>query len=115
MGAFSLPTGDFELLMKKGGSEPKWTSVMFTDALYNSEIADCVERWSVNNTVLGARYNGRAVTIPTNYHWELKFKGGEMTGHYTTRKEAEAAMKELKAKRRTDKTIRIGFPTFVQD
>lgn len=113
MGAFDLPSGEFDLLLKDRTGE-HWESVMFTDSIDNAVIADCVEMWSENHTVLAARFNGRAVTIPTKYHWELRSKD-EVFGKFATREEAKKAMYERKAMWRKDKVTRPGIPVFVKD
>ena len=113
MGAFDLPTGDFELLLK-GKDGTNWQSVMFTDRLDYETIVGCVEDWNKNYEVLGARFNGRAVTIPEKFHWELRYKD-EVFGSFKTRAEAVELMKERKAKQREDKTVKIGLPKFVLD
>lgn len=96
MGYFDLPRGQFDLLLKKKGRgrhSSKWECVMMTDSLYPEEIASCVEEWSQNYTVEGARYNGKSVIIPTKYHWELRTKD-EVLNHYSTREEAVKARDE---------------------
>lgn len=113
MGMFGLPTGEFDLLLKDGKGE-HWKNVMFTDSLYEEDIADCVEIWSVNYKVLSARFNGRTVSIPTGYHWELRSKD-EVFGIYKTRKEAKAAMDERKLLRYKDKSIKVGLPVYVKE
>ena len=113
MGYFDLPTGELELQLKdKNGVY--WESVMFTDWIEQYEIAQTVERWSEHHEVLAARYNGKPVAIPTNYHWELVSKG-EVLGSFATRKEAEKAREERKAKWVKDRTVKIGLPEFVKD
>ena len=112
MGAFDLPRGEFELLLKKDG-EAEWKSVMFTDYIDMGEIADAAEMWSKNYKVLAARYNGREVTIPTNYKWELRYKD-EVFGEFKTRAEAVEEMNRRKIERRKDKTVRVGLPYFVK-
>lgn len=102
------------MLMAKGGGKPHWESVMFTDGITASEIAESVEAWSVNNTVLAARYNGKEVAIPTGYHWTLESRG-EVFGRYATRAEAVEAMNKRKERRRQGEAIRMGIPHFVQD
>ena len=111
MGAFDLPTGDFQLLLKDAKGT-KWTSVMFTDSLDRSEIAETVEDWSVNHEVLSARYNGREVVIPKKYHWELQLNG-EVLGSYKTYKEARAEFDRRRIQYRKDKTTRPGRIVFV--
>lgn len=117
MGYFDLPTGEFSLNLKPKRVDCDyngWRSVMFTDSLTVGDIADCVEDWEDSYEVLGAMYNGHTVTIPTNYHWELR-NGDEMLGRFNTRKEAAKVMKEQRNLRRKDKTVKVGFPVFVQD
>ena len=123
MGYFDLPTGDFELLLKKkgrGNHKPEWQSVMFTDGLTREDIAECAERWGNNYKVMGARYNGREVTIPApgSYHWEHRFKD-TVYGVYKTRSEAVAAMQKRKefnwAEKDKTKRIPVGLPYFVAD
>ena len=113
MGYFDLPTGEFDLLLKDGKGE-QWKNVMFTDSINASEIAECVEEWSVYHKVLKARFNGREVAMPTHYHWELRHKE-EAFGSFKTRKEAVEAMYQRKAMWRKDKTIKVGLPCFVTD
>ena len=114
MGLFDLPRGEFDLLLKGKDGKENWKNVMFCDSFGTGEVADLVEMWSTNYTVLAARFNGRPVEIPTNYHWELRSKG-ESLGKYATREEAKAAMYERKALWRKDKTTKVGIPYFVKD
>ena len=120
MGYFDLPTGCFELLLKKKGRgqhKAEWKNVMMTDRLSPGDIADCFERWSQNYRVEGARYNGRAITPPTNYHWERRHFY-EVLGRYATRAEAVAACDEVRsANWKKPKTERLpcGTIDFVQD
>lgn len=116
MGYFDLPTGELELNLKpkKDGKRNGWTSVMFTDGLYTQTLVGCVEEWSRLYKVLGARYNGREVTIPKKYHWEL-CNHGESLGSFKTRAEAVEKMHELQKKRRTDKSVKVGIPKFFLD
>lgn len=113
MGYFDLPSGDFELLFGDNGTQ-RWESVMFTDSLSKSDIADCVEQWGKKYKILGARYNGKDVAIPVNYHWEMQ-KDGETLGRWKTREEASEDMNKRRRERKTDKTILIGRIVFVQD
>ena len=51
MSIFGLPTGEFDLLLKKKGRgrhKEEWKNVMFTDFITQGEIAECVERCSEN-------------------------------------------------------------------
>ena len=114
MGAFDLPRGEFDLLLKDKTGAENWKNVMFADSIYTEEVADLVEMWSVNYTVLAARFNGRPVAIPVKYHWELRYKD-ECFGKFATREECKNAMYERKAMWRKDKTIKVGLPVFVQD
>lgn len=114
MAAFSLPTGDFELLFDDGNGK-QWRSVMFTDSISLADIAQCVEEWSINHKVIGARYNGKKVPIPTKYHWDLRLKGEVLEGGFKTRAEAVEAMKKRREMQRTDKSIKAGFPAFIKD
>lgn len=86
----------------------------FIDRLDKEVLADNVERWSKHHEVLAARYNGRPVMIPTNYHWELQHKG-EVLGIFKTREEACEEMNKRKVARYEDKTIKVGLPKYVQD
>ena len=113
MGAFDLPTGELELLLKDGKGE-HWESVLFTDSLDDYDIADSVEEWSVNHSVLAARFNGRMVALPTAYHWELRHRD-ESFGKFPTRKECMDAMYKRKSMWRKDKTVKVGLPVFVKD
>lgn len=110
MGYFDLPRGEFELLMDDEG----WKSVMLTDNLYKEEIAECVEMWSVKHKVLGARYNGKEVPIPTNYHWELRHKD-ELLGIYKLRKDAKEEADLRRREYRKDKSVKTGIIKFVED
>lgn len=121
MAYFDLPTGNFELLLKKrgrGNHKAEWRSVMFTDSLYNEEIASCAEEWSRNYIVVGAKYNGKDVDIPSpdSYHWEHRHKES-LYGIYKTREEVLAAMQERKkfnwAEKDKSKRIPVGRPYFV--
>ena len=107
---FNLPTGDFELLLRKKcgvQSKSEWKSVMFADSLTEEEIAMCTEKWAKNYKIEGARYNGKAVNIPTSYHWEHRING-ETIGCYSVRKDAENAVNERKRlNRRNLKEYRI--------
>lgn len=116
---FTLPRGEFDLYLKprKGAdcrSEEGWKNIMMTDRLEAGEIAESVEEWSKNYEVLGARYNGKEVTIPKNYHWELR-SGSEAFGSFKTRKDALEEMHHRKVLRRQDKTIKTGLPVFVEE
>ena len=120
MGIFDLPTREFELLLKKKGRgqrKEEWKSVMFTDRLELAEIARCAEEWSRNYRVLGARYNGRNVAIPTDYHWELRYKDN-VYGVFKTRAEAVQMMNERKemnwAEKIKENRIPVGIPVFVK-
>ena len=118
MGFFDLPSGNFELLLSKNGSrKQEWKSVMMTDRLYPEEIADCVEQWSKNYKVRGARHNGREVNIPTSYHWELRAKS-DVIGSYPTREAAKEAADKRRMQnwgKRDEERIPIGAICFVQD
>lgn len=112
MGIFDLPSGDFELLFKDNGKE-EWKSVMMIDRLTKEEIAECVERWSENHIVTGARYNGRIVEIPTEYYWEIRSKG-ETLQRFSKRKDA---VKELEKRRLINRKNKAVVPlsiVFVQ-
>lgn len=87
-----FPTNEVELLLKRRriSQKPYWKSVMLCGSLYAEDLADLAEDWSDHYEVLGARFNGKEVPIPTKYHWELRRKG-EVLGRFTTRKEARAA------------------------
>ena len=113
MGAFDLPHGEFDLLLENSKGK-EWKNVMFTDTIDKGMIADCVEMWSGNYKVLSARFNGIKVEIPTNYHWELRFKG-EVLGKFKTRDEAKEEMYRRKALWRKDKSVKVGIPYFAQD
>ena len=110
MSYFDLPRGEFELLLDDRG----WTSVMFTDSLFKSDIASCIEDWSVKHKVLGARYNGKEVSIPKNYHWELRHKD-ELLGVYALYKDAKENLECRRKEYRKDKTIKTGSIKFVED
>ena len=121
MGCFDLPRGELELLLKKkgrGNRKTEWKSVMFVDRLSAEEIASCVEDWSINYKVVGARYNGREVNVPTRYHWEHRHKDS-VYGIYRTRKEVLNAMQKRKEfnwlEKDKSKTIPIGTPVFVAE
>ena len=120
MGYFDLPSGEFELLMKKKGKgrfKSEWKTVMFTDSLYPSEIADTVEMWSENYVVMSARFNGRKVLIPDNYHWEHRL-GDKILGSYTKRAEAKKALEErkhLNFRKSKEERVRVGTIKFVKD
>lgn len=98
MGYFDLPTGEVELLLKKRGRgrfTAEWRGVSFTDRPNREEIAQLVEDWSKNYKVMGVRYNGREIAIPTGYHWEVWVKVDrheELFGCYATRAEARAVV-----------------------
>ena len=78
-----------------------------TDGLCDDDLAALVEDWQGwGYNVLGARFNGRNVNIPKDYHWELSVKDGERR-HFNTRKEAV----EL---RKADRSVK-GFPILVFD
>lgn len=123
MGYFDLPTGDFELLLKKkgrGNRKAEWRSVMFTDYLDKEIIATCAEEWARNYKVAGARYNGREVNIPSpgSYHWEHRCRDS-VYGVYKTRKEVVDAMQKRKefnwSEKDKTKRIPVGIPVFVAD
>ena len=121
MGYFDLPTGEVELLLKKKGRgrfKEEWKNVAMTDYIDYGNIAELVERWSKNYKVLGARYNGRNVTIPTEYHWEHRYKD-DVYGVYKTRAEVVEAMEKRRQSnwKEKDKTKRVpvGLPKFVKD
>ena len=121
MGYFDLPTGEFELLLKKRGRgqhKEEWKSVMFTDGLRLEDVASCAEEWSKNYNVLGARYCGRKITIPTGYHWELRYKDN-VYGVFKTRAEAAQMMQERKERNWAEKIkenrVPVGIPVFVKD
>lgn len=119
MGAFDLPRGELELNLKPKNKdcyfkEEGWQSVMFTDGLDYETLVGCVEDWTGNYEVLGARYNGRTVTIPKKFHWELQHKG-EVLGSFKSRAEAVETMRARKAEWRKDKTVKVGLPKFVLD
>lgn len=120
MGYFDLPTGEFELLLKKKGRgrfKEEWTSVMFTDRLNDESIADCVERWSENYKVMAARFNGRKVFIPHEYHWELVSKG-DVLGEYSKRSDAKKAWDDRRMfnwGKPKEERIPVGVITFVED
>lgn len=121
MGYFDLPTRELELLLKKkgrGNKKAEWRSVMFADRLSAGEIASCVEDWSINYKVVGARYNGREVSVPNNYHWEHRHKDS-VYGIYGTRKEVLDAMQKRKefnwSEKDKTKKIPIGTPVFVAE
>lgn len=117
---FWMPTGNFELLMKKkgrGNHKPKWESVMLTDRLTSGDIAECVEHWQKNNKVIAARYDGREVFIPTEYHWEHRIKN-EVIGCYSTRAEAIAVMEERRHsnyRKPREERIPVGGVYFVEE
>ena len=113
MGAFDLPTGELELLLKDSKGE-HWESVAFTDSVDDYDIVDSVEDWSVNHTVLAARFNGKPVKIPDKYHWELRHRD-ECFGKFPTRNECVDAMHKRKSMWRKDKTVKVGLPVFVKD
>ena len=113
MGHFDLPKGDFELLLGDNGKE-EWQSVMMIDRLAKEDIASCVESWSERHKVLGARYNGKDVNIPSNYHWELQHNG-ETLGRFAKRKEAKLEYEYRRALRFSDKTVVLGSIEFVED
>ena len=120
MGYFSLPTGNFELLLKKkgrGAHKAEWKSVMITDSLYQSEVAQCVEDWGRNYKVMGARFKGKAVKIPENYHWEVYTKT-EVLGTYKKRADAKAvvdARKEANWHKPKEERVFAGAIRYVQD
>ena len=120
MSIFGLPTGEFDLLLKKRGRgrhKEEWKNVMFTDFITQGEIAECVEDWSRNYKVVAARYNGKKIAIPTNYHWEHKYKD-VVYGRYKTRAEVVAAMEIRKTenyKKPVGEKQPIGTPVFVKD
>ena len=113
MGAFDLPRGEFDLLLKDSKGE-HWKNVMFADSFDEGEVADIVEMWSVNHKVLAARFNGRPVAIPTRYHWELRYKD-EVFGSFKLREEAKEALYQRKAMWRKDKSTRVGCIYFVKE
>lgn len=119
MGYFDLPTGHFELLLKKkgrGNYKAEWRCVAITDSLYKKSIAEDVERWSKDYTVLEARFNGRKVAIPTNYVWELKAKE-ELIGTYATYEEAASVRDERKhsnRKKPKEERIPVGCVRFAE-
>lgn len=121
MGYFDLPRGELELLLKKkgrGNRKAEWKSVMFADRLSTGEIVSCVEDWSINYKVVGARYNGREVNVPTRYHWEHRHKDS-VYGIYKTRREVLEAMQERKKFNRLEKDrakmVPVGTPVFVAE
>ena len=112
-GAFALPTGELDVQLKDG-EKVYWKNVACTDWVDKGEIAETVEVWSRNHEVLAVRFNGRELQIPTNYHWELEYKG-EVLGTFATRKDAVEEMNARKIERYKDKTVKVGIPKFVQD
>lgn len=101
----------------RGRFKEEWRSVTFTDRLTEACIAEDVENWSKNYKVLGARYNGRRVTIPTKYHWEHRV-GDEVIGRYGTRKEARTAWemrRESNYGKPKDERVPVGMIVFVKD
>ena len=112
MGYFDLPRGELELQLKDGKGI-HWESVCFTDRLDKETLAMCKEEWSERHEVLAARYNGKEVEIPTNYHWDLRHKD-VVFGSYKTREEAVNAMHQRKSMWRKDKTVKIGLPYFAE-
>lgn len=100
-----FPSNEVELLLKnrRSSQKPYWKPVMLCGNLYAEDLADLVEDWSNHFKVLGARFNGKEVPLPTKYHWELRRKG-EVLGRYSTRKEARNA-----------NSPRIGTIVFVKD
>lgn len=121
MGYFDLPTGELELLLKKKGRgrhKEEWRSVSFTDSLTKEELVSDVENWSKNYKVNSARYNGKVVDIPTNYHWEHRYKD-TIFGVYKTRDEVVAEMNKRKefnwSEKDKTKKVPIGSPYFVMD
>lgn len=128
MGYFSLPTGNFELLLKKkgrGAHKTEWKSVMITDTLYPAEVASCVEDWERNYKVAGAKFNNRAVKLPENYHWEVYTKvrtpdgfKTEVLGVYKKRADAKAvvdARKEANWYKPKEEQVFAGVIRYVQD
>ena len=123
MGTFSMPTGELELRVKPRADvsatlkEEAWMSVMFTDGLTTDELAESVEDWSTKYEVIGARYNGKELDIPKNYHWELRNKKDPSIqfGHYDSFREAHTDMISREHLRKTDKTVLTGGPVLVQD
>lgn len=117
MGYFDLPRGrvDLNLKPKKGGKYDGWTNVMMTDVAEPESIASLVEDWSKGYTVLGARFNGRDVEIPKNYHWELRDRDGEVLAKHKTHAEAAEDAKDRRLKRRTDPTVKVGGVWFKYD
>ena len=113
MGMFDLPRGEFDLLLKDGKGT-HWECVAFTDWINAEEIAMTVEEWSVNHEVLSARFNGKEVTIPKNYHWEL-VNGADVIGTFNVRKEAQAVWQERRTKYRKDKLEKPGIIKFVSE
>ena len=117
MGLFDLPTGELELNLKPKRSNCKrngWTSVAFTDRLYREEIASCVEVWSKDYKVTGARYNGKTIQIPKKYHWEVRNKE-EIFGKFKTRAEAVEELNERRLASRRDASVKVGRLVFVEE
>lgn len=122
MALFGLPTGEFELLLKhkgRGRYKTEWQTVMFADRLDLEDVASVVEDWSKNYNVVGARYNGKAVDIPTKYHWEFSISPTENEGYFNTYEEAirEATLRRRANKKEKDKSkwLRSGMPVVVYD